>query len=512
MDQNTRAYYMNLAREAARRYGVPEDLFISLIEQESGFDPTAQSPKGAYGLTQLMPATAEELGVDPRDIEQNLAGGARYLNQMMTRFPDLNMALAAYNAGPTRVAELGRVPNYPETQNYIKGVLGRLPDNRPRNMPLQAKMTERKPDMIGGKMGGLFGRMMKRNEMTGLNPLENIAASLDPLIHPQMRAGASIRQQGLQRAQYGRQQATKNATIEELKRIANGTGSNADLARELLGAVNSGAMTPADAYKALLAQTYDMSGDKIRSTVKFKNGAYYVVTDKGRKVYDREGNFVPSGPKSAEVLREAELSGIAMEGVSTGTSEAAKFQQKFAAEAFEKAGQISSQIATIDRAIAEIDAGAKRNVIMNLLPDISAQAGGLTAALRQMGLDVVSSVTFGALSQSELDIAMSTAYPPNANEVELRKFLVKRRDALKKLRTYTEEAASFLRNPNNTTTMWMDIVKSRRDQQASQGMQNPFMGMTLEQLNQEYARYPQMTEMEKTQFRDALNAFNQSNR
>jgi hypothetical protein len=201
-----------------------------------------------------------------------------------------------------------------------------------------------------------------------------------------------------------------------------------------------------------------------------------------------------------------------MEGVSTGTSEAAKFQQKFAAEAFEKAGQISSQIATIDGAIAEIDGGAKRNVILNLLPDISAQAGGLTAALRQMGLDVVSSVTFGALSQSELDIAMSTAYPPNANEVELRKFLVKRRDALKKLRTYTEEAASFLRNPNNTTTMWMDIVKSRRDQQASQGMQNPFAGMRLEQLNQEYLRYPEMTEMEKTQFRDALNAFNQSNR
>ena len=65
MDQNTRAYYMNLAREAARRYGVPEDLFISLIEQESGFNPTAESPKGAYGLTQLMPNTAAELGVNP---------------------------------------------------------------------------------------------------------------------------------------------------------------------------------------------------------------------------------------------------------------------------------------------------------------------------------------------------------------------------------------------------------------------------------------------------------------
>jgi len=218
MEQNTRAYYMNLAREAARRYGVPEDLFISLIEQESRFNPTAQSPKGAYGLTQLMPATAEELGVDPRNIEQNLAGGARYLNQMMTRFPDLNMALAAYNAGPTKVAELGRVPNYPETQNYIKSILGRLPDGRPRNMPLEAKMTERKPDMIGGKMGGLFGRMMKRDETTGLNFLENLAASFDPLIHPKMRAGADIRKQGAMRAAHMR----GNRTADMLEKMPNG--------------------------------------------------------------------------------------------------------------------------------------------------------------------------------------------------------------------------------------------------------------------------------------------------
>ena len=73
---------MNLAREAARRYGVPEDLFLSLIEQESGFNPTAQSPKGAYGLTQLMPDTAAELGVDTRDIHQNLAGGVRSFTKL----------------------------------------------------------------------------------------------------------------------------------------------------------------------------------------------------------------------------------------------------------------------------------------------------------------------------------------------------------------------------------------------------------------------------------------------
>lgn len=218
MDQNTRAYYMNLAREAARRYGVPEDLFISLIEQESRFNPTAESPKGAYGLTQLMPDTAAELGVNPRDVRENLAGGAQYLNQMMTRFPDLNMALAAYNAGPTLVGELGRVPNYRETQDYIRGILGRLPDGRPRNMPLQAQMTERDVNKSPFNPNNLMDYLKRRDKITGLNEFQRFAAALDPLIHPEMRMGDSIRQQGAQRAKT----MQGNRTAEMLDNMPNG--------------------------------------------------------------------------------------------------------------------------------------------------------------------------------------------------------------------------------------------------------------------------------------------------
>lgn len=227
MDQNTRAYYMNLAREAARRYGVPEDLFISLIEQESGFNPTAESPKGAYGLTQLMPNTAAELGVNPRDVRENLAGGARYLNQMMTRFPDLNMALAAYNAGPTLVSELGRVPNYRETQNYIKNILGRLPDGRPRNMPLQAQMTERDVNTSPFNPNNLMDYLKRRDNITGLNEFQRFAAALDPLIHPEMRMGDSIRQQGAQRAKT----MQGNRTAEMLDKMEGG-GPYADMIRQ----------------------------------------------------------------------------------------------------------------------------------------------------------------------------------------------------------------------------------------------------------------------------------------
>lgn len=94
-------------------------LFQALIEAESGYNPTAVSPKGAYGLGQLMPATARTLGVDRTDVTQNLEGAARYLLKQLGTFRDIDLALAAYNAGPHRVREYSGVPPFAETRNYI---------------------------------------------------------------------------------------------------------------------------------------------------------------------------------------------------------------------------------------------------------------------------------------------------------------------------------------------------------------------------------------------------------
>ncbi len=97
-------------------------LFCALIEAESAYNPTALSPKGAYGLGQLMATTARDLGVDRTDIAQNLDGSARYLLAQLAAFKDVDLALAAYNAGPHRVDEYGGVPPFSETQNYIARV------------------------------------------------------------------------------------------------------------------------------------------------------------------------------------------------------------------------------------------------------------------------------------------------------------------------------------------------------------------------------------------------------
>lgn len=119
-----RGEFMNMARLAARQNGIPEDLFLRLVQQESGWNPDARSHKGAMGLAQLMPGTAQYLRVDPNDPKQNLEGGARYLAEQYRTFGSWRLALAAYNAGPEAVREHKGVPPYRETRNYVRVILG----------------------------------------------------------------------------------------------------------------------------------------------------------------------------------------------------------------------------------------------------------------------------------------------------------------------------------------------------------------------------------------------------
>ena len=119
-----RGAYLVMAKAAAAKYSVPQDMFLRLVQQESGWNQGAVSSKGAVGLAQLMPGTANRLGVDETNPQQNLEGGARYLRQMYDRFGSWKLALAAYNAGPDAVDAAGGIPPFQETQSYVTAILG----------------------------------------------------------------------------------------------------------------------------------------------------------------------------------------------------------------------------------------------------------------------------------------------------------------------------------------------------------------------------------------------------
>lgn len=122
-----------LVQENSQQQGVDPDLIRGVIAQESGGRPCAVSWKGAQGLMQLMPTTADEFGVtDPFDPRQSVEAGAKLLKQLLTKYNnDVSLALAAYNAGEGRVDKDGAVPQIRETQNYVSDIQSKLPKKTP---------------------------------------------------------------------------------------------------------------------------------------------------------------------------------------------------------------------------------------------------------------------------------------------------------------------------------------------------------------------------------------------
>jgi len=284
-------------------------------------------------------------------------------------------------------------------------------------------------------MAGLFDKLTTRSGTTGLSGLENFAASLDPLILPELRAGEAIRQRGAQRVAGG----NKNKTVEYLKSI-----NRNDLAE----AVQSGALTPSDATKLLLEERgQDRLFEKKKSLelykagltgninvqsvtdlpdlsgvmIKYKDGRVEVRTADNRTLSGEEAiKFVRTATEAnfenQRAIAEAKAEGKgAVEVRLAGDKKFAEKRGIARADMVDQATKtnniVTSNIAKYRRVLDQLNKGGKTGVLVNFLPDVTAASATINQIRNELALNVIGSVTFGALSKGELDLAKSTAMP-----------------------------------------------------------------------------------------------------
>lgn len=223
------------------------------------------------------------------------------------------------------------------------------------------------------------------------------------------------------------------------------------------------------------AQTVFGEGRRVQSTNAYANGTTVTVFSDGSKEVTDAAGTVLTGAGAQEAVNAAIESEAQMRGQNAAAAEGGKLDAKIdkgaeaaaseeagrqaiakSGEAFESLNKALANIANVDVAITALDNGARAGAIDKYFPDITAASASLTNAMNRLGLDVIGSVTFGALSEGEMKLAMETAVPRNLNEADLRKWLVDKKAAQTKAAQALREAAIYLGTPGNTLAKWLD--------------------------------------------------------
>jgi len=197
------------------------------------------------------------------------------------------------------------------------------------------------------------------------------------------------------------------------------------------------------------------SNDGVQSSKITPDGTSIIVTKSGATRVIGPDGVELTGQARAEAVRKSEQFGADIQGLRSGSRKAGEIGQVEAQKAFVTLGKIATNISNLDSAVAAIDAGATTGVIASKFPNWKASTIELQNIQRNLGLDIIGSVTFGALSEGELSLALETAIPINMDEAQLRDWLTRKKDAQVKLSKYITEQARFLSVPGQTIGQWL---------------------------------------------------------
>jgi hypothetical protein len=456
------------ARKAALEFGIDPDLYARQIQQESGFDPNAKGPvlkSGEYALgpAQLLPGTALDMGVMRIDPIDNLRGGAKYMRYLLDKYNgDYRLALAAYNAGMGNVDKYGGIPPFKETQNYVSTIFGSAPmGTQPGNAQQGGPAVDQYAQQPQSKGILSFITDPEKRAKLGL-----VLSSLATTPNAGVQSMLTNKIAGFEDTR------TKNKTVEFLQ-----SRGRSDLAQAVAGGMISPKDAVAEAIKAddpltkLQLETAQVTLQKLKAqsdmdpnvqssaplpdqsgviatmrdgTVKVTTIGGEVLTGKAavdfvrtaqenytanqRSIYGarREGTLgadVLLGGEAARVIKEGEMAPVT------------------AKEYFQQAETVASSVRNMDAAIQALNEGAQSGIVYDMIPNITVASAELQNAKQRLGLDVIGSVTFGALSAGEMQLAMDTAVPSGLPPAELKTWLLRKRDAQTKMLAALQDAA-----------------------------------------------------------------------
>jgi hypothetical protein len=223
--------------------------------------------------------------------------------------------------------------------------------------------------------------------------------------------------------------------------------------------------------------TSEGKNDGVQSSKITPDGTSIIVTRSGNtRVIGADGVEL-TGQARVDAVRGSEVFGAGMQGLRSGSRKAGEIGQVEAQKAFVTLGKIATNISNLDSAVAALDAGATTGVIASKFPNWKASTIELQNIQRNLGLDIIGSVTFGALSEGELSLALETALPLNMNEKQLKDWLIRKKDAQVKLSKYITEQARFLSVPGQTIGQWLQ--QSEKIGGRPGGMTAPGTGSTV---------------------------------